>query len=208
MKSLKASLIVSLRANDVVVAEIEDAGLWQRVLSAMGNVDRLDSSKSTPQPWLDAKSSHEPSLIDDITDVTSPLERLANQLSIDRSQVEEASAPRTETPSMDLNSHCWEMLVSQRPGVSIPRIVVPATLLALWFRQAGLGNPTQAQAQALVKAMGIEDHNPSRGIRNSSWLQARPGGQVVINPAEISKAIKLGTCFCSKDWHSWNDSKQ
>jgi hypothetical protein len=35
MASVKATLTVCLKANDVVVAELEDPGLWQRVLAAI-----------------------------------------------------------------------------------------------------------------------------------------------------------------------------
>ena len=35
MASVKATLTVALRADHVVVAELEDAALWQRVLAAM-----------------------------------------------------------------------------------------------------------------------------------------------------------------------------
>lgn len=35
MASLKARLTVALRANDVVVAELEDPQLWQRVLASI-----------------------------------------------------------------------------------------------------------------------------------------------------------------------------
>lgn len=39
MTSVKATLTVSLKANDVVVAELEDPALWQRVLAAINLQD-------------------------------------------------------------------------------------------------------------------------------------------------------------------------
>ena len=47
MASVKATLTVCLKANDVVVAELEDPGLWQRVLAAinMGDPESLESPK-------------------------------------------------------------------------------------------------------------------------------------------------------------------
>lgn len=49
MASVKASLIITLKANDVVVAELEDAALWQRILAAINMGDSgalaLDSAK-------------------------------------------------------------------------------------------------------------------------------------------------------------------
>ena len=46
---LKAKLIVALKANDVVVAELEDPGLWQRVLAAI-HVGEAASQKSSNSP--------------------------------------------------------------------------------------------------------------------------------------------------------------
>jgi hypothetical protein len=37
MTAVKATLTVILKANDVVVAEVQDPALWQRVLTAMLN---------------------------------------------------------------------------------------------------------------------------------------------------------------------------
>src|SRR5262249_21858587 len=51
----------------------------------------------------------------------------------------------------------------------ITPIAASATLLAFWFREAGLGNATQSQAQAVLDTIGIRDQNPSRGIKNSDW---------------------------------------
>ncbi|HEV2278394.1 MAG TPA: hypothetical protein VGS02_09475 [Acidobacteriaceae bacterium] len=50
MASVKASLIITLKANDVVVAELEDAALWQRILAAinMGDSGALALEPSKP----------------------------------------------------------------------------------------------------------------------------------------------------------------
>ncbi|HKO11827.1 MAG TPA: hypothetical protein VJV22_07660 [Acidobacteriaceae bacterium] len=47
MASIKATLTVALKANDVVVAELEDPALWQRVLAAI-NVG--DPAAHKPEP--------------------------------------------------------------------------------------------------------------------------------------------------------------
>jgi hypothetical protein len=91
-------------------------------------------------------------------------------------------------------------------ATAITPIAASATLLALWFREAGLGNATQSQAQAVLDTIGIRDQNPSRGIKNSDWLQRRARGQIVLNPAAISKATLLAKCFCSKSWKEWKET--
>jgi hypothetical protein len=114
-----------------------------------------------------------------------------------------------EAPFMHLDPHCWEEMkkhVPQRGSIAIAPIVAAATLLALWFRAASLGNLTQAQAKQVLGTIHLTDPNASRSLKNTSWLQGRPGGQIVLNPAEISKAVKLAKCFCTKDWAAWKES--
>ncbi len=57
---------------------------------------------------------------------------------------------------------------------------------------------TQVQAQAVLNTINIRDKNASRGIRGATWLQNRPGREIVLNPAQVSRAVKLARCFCSK----------
>lgn len=208
MTSVKAKLVVLLKANDVVVAEVEDPALWQSVLTAIngsGAISNLGgtapfSAVATPSPALDA-----PAAISG-----QPQGRLARELGIDLALVEGALSPALEAPYLHLNSHNWEAMRKQLPvrgPTAISPIVAAATLVALWFRAAGLGNPTQAQALAVLETIGENDRNPSRGVRSATWLIARPGGQIQLNASEISMANKLGTAFCSKTWAAWGKSK-
>ncbi len=206
MTSVKAALTVTLKADEVVVAEIQDPVLWQRILTAINN------GKSTLGPSEESVdgggAAAEKGIVGDGSGGgASPLDSLAAQLGVEPSFVEGACSPGNESPYMHLDLHCWEEMKKQVPprGITaISPIIVPATLLGLWFRKAGLGNPTQAQAQAVLATINTSDRNASRAIQNTSWLQGRPGGQIVLNPAEISKAVKLAKCFCSKDWTGWS----
>ncbi len=96
--------------------------------------------------------------------------------------------------------------VPERGSLAIPPIVTAATLLTLWFHKAGLGTATQAQAKAVLATINVTDPNASRSIQNTSWLQGRSGGQIILNPAEVSKAVKLAKYFCTKDWTSWKET--
>jgi hypothetical protein len=95
--------------------------------------------------------------------------------------------------------------LGKRGPTAVSAIVAAATLLGLWFQKAELGNPTQAQAQGVLGTINITDKNASRSIQNTSWLQGRSGGQIVLNPAEISRAVRLAKCFCTKDWATWKE---
>jgi hypothetical protein len=211
MTSVKAALTVILKANDVIVAEIEDAGLWQQILTAihsgssslLGKVDAQYSSGKTTLEKAD-----QPNVEPTPEPRSAPIDALALQLSISKEQILGACSPTTDSPFLRLDAHCWEVMKKQLPKrgkAAIAPIVAAATLLVLWFQKANIGSPTQSQALAVLDTINITDPNASRSIRNASWLQVRPG-QVVLNPAEISKAVKLATCFCTKDWTSWKES--
>jgi hypothetical protein len=207
MKAVKATLTVILKANDVVVAEVEDPALWQRVLTVIhggktdGGVDLAGTKTPAPLPT--------PASDANLSGATGPLGLMAQQLTLDAALVQGACSPQADPPYMHLDPHCWEEMKRQLPSrgsTAVAPIVTATTLLALWFQKSGLGNPTQAQAKAVLATINVTDPNASRSIQNTSWLQSRAGGQVVLNPAEISKAVKLSKCFCSKDWSAWKET--
>lgn len=210
MASVKAVLTVTLKANDVVVAEVEDAALWQRVLAVINNgKSAVEAAKvltgldgETPQPGEKLTGGNGAGT------GTSPIEQLATQLEIDSALLQGACSPSVESPFLHLDLHYWEAMKKQtaeRGPTALAPAVVAATLLCLWFFKAGSGNPTQSQVQAVLSIINVTDRNASRAIQKASWLQGRSGGQVVLNPAEISKAVKLAKCFCIKDWSGWKE---
>ncbi|HLJ77824.1 MAG TPA: hypothetical protein VKT75_10455 [Acidobacteriaceae bacterium] len=50
MASIKATLTVALKANHVVVAELEDANLWQRLLTGARFGDATHLKRENPTP--------------------------------------------------------------------------------------------------------------------------------------------------------------
>jgi hypothetical protein len=195
--SVKAKLRIILQADDTVVAEVEDPGLWQKVLLAInqGNAESLHSE-------LHLADLRKP-LGPDLNFGGDAIEKLATELEVTREVLEGACAPSTAEPYMHLDVHCWEAMKQQTPerGPSAySPMAIAATLLTLWFRKANIGNPTQAQAQAVLGTINLQDKNASRGIQRSEWLQMRPGGTIVLNPAQASKALAIAKSFCTKNW--------
>ena len=210
MTSVKAKPTVVLKANEVVVAEVDDALLWQRVLMAING----DGDGSLVEPAAVPEVVAEPRLAARSPAVTGTgsdaIGKLAHQLGLESPLMEGALNPSADAPFIHLNSHNWEAMRKQLPPrgrTAISPIVAASTLLCLWFRAAGLGNPTQAQALAALATIGEDDKNPSRGVRAATWLIARPGGQIQLNASEISVADKLGKAFCSKSWADWSKGK-
>jgi hypothetical protein len=207
MTSVKAKLAVILKANDVVVAEVDDARLWQRVLTAISGGD-LDMRTENGDKQADSGVALPAELIDTprTRSATQPLNALAQKIGSQVALIEGACAPGSSPPYIHLDPHCWEEMRRQVPRSgpnAVPPIALAATLLALWFGVSGLRNPTQAQAQAVLNTINVRDKNASRGIRGTTWLQNRPGGEIVLNPAQVSRAVELARCFCSKEWALW-----
>jgi len=192
----KAKLIITLKANDTIVAEVEDAILWQKVLAAI-HQPQVPINVGSERPEKISESSET-----DIADNT-PIEKLAKRLGVSRDILVGAVDPSLEPPYLILDFNCWERMKKQLPvrgPGSISPTALVGTMLCLWFREASLGNPTQSQVAGILKEINVLDKNPSRGIKGSSWLQSRGNGIIVLNPAEISKAVGIMKSFCTKKW--------
>lgn len=195
MAAVKAVLKLVLMADETVVAESEDPGLWQKVLIAInGGRPTADLPSATTQLDAPAPTS---GLESDVAVV-----RLAQDLEVDVAALKGACDPQTDPPYLILDARTWERLKQNTPergrGAVSP-MALSATLLALWFRAAKMGAPTQAQAKAVLDTLGVEDKNPSRAIKLSDWLQQRPGGVIALNPAQISRAVRLARAFVRRE---------
>jgi hypothetical protein len=194
--SIKAKLKIILQADATVVAETEDAALWHKVLLAInkGTSEVLDTEEddtTDPDRRLNFPRPGE------------AIKKMAAELGLSAAEVEGACGPTDIEPYLHLDHHCWEAMKKQtaeRGPTAYSSIAIAGTLLALWFRAAGKGNPTQAQAQAVLSELNLRDQNPARGIERSEWLHSRPGGVIVLNPAKISRAVGIAQSFCSKKW--------
>ncbi len=192
--SLKASLRVVLMANDVVIAESNDERLWRRTLEAIsvGNPDAVSAVTVSEAASRNSDSG-------EVTPSDS-LQRFAAEIGVSRAEVEGASGPVAEPPYLHLNPRYWEALkenTPQRGPGSVAAPVLSATLLALWFRVAGLGPVRMQHVHDVLATLGLEDKNAPRAIRNCSWLVVR-GQDVVLNPAEVSSAIALVRAFYTR----------
>ncbi|MCU0648856.1 MAG: hypothetical protein MUF00_12720 [Gemmatimonadaceae bacterium] len=203
MIAVKAKLKVVLQADEVVVAEVEDSGLWQRVLAAINAGERPTIATAVDLGAPTAPGDLLPSTLDASPAPDDAVGKLAHRLGLTREVVQGACSPDTNAPFLHLDVHRWEDMKRQTPARgpgSVSPIALASTLLALWFREANLGNPTQAQAQAVLATINLRDPNATRGIGKADWLQSRAGGFVMLNPANVSKATAMVKAFCSGKW--------
>lgn len=195
-----AKLVVVLKADDVVVAEIENPVLWQRVL-AFANADAPSSDllPANGTPSFEGKDSLQADFSGD-----DAIGRFARTLGISTDELIGAMSPSREPPYLTLDRHCWAAMKKgtplRGPG-SLSHAAVAGTLLALWVNEGKLDvTATQTLATNILNAINVQEKNPSRSIKNTKWLQGRPSGVIVINPAEILKAQAIAKAFCTKAW--------
>lgn len=180
------------QADETVVAESEDGALWQKVLFA------INSGRPTPGLGAVAVEENHPAPGDGLEGDVA-VARFAQDIGVSVTEIKGACDPRTEAPYLALDPRYWEALKRNTPPRgrgAISPMALAATLIALWFRAARLGTPTQAQAKTVLNTMDQDDKNPSRAIRISDWLQQKPGGGIALNPARITRAIQLARAFC------------
>lgn len=215
MSSVKAALKVVLYADEVVVAESNDAQLWQRVLGVInGNPAAIGATQS-----LGGASGQDAD--DGVPDgdavrvpkgAKGPLQKFASDLGISVEQAQAACDPQDAEPFMILDHEAWEAFKEQlgdRGPFAVSPVAAAGTLLALWFKSSGGSvNATQAQAQAVLRSINLRDSNPARGLKRTEWLQTRAGGQIILNPAKITKAKQFAKSFCSHDWKAWKAAGQ
>jgi len=213
MSIVRAKLSVLLKADEVVVAETEDAVLWQKVLAAINGGSELllnppnpAAASHTPTPTPAAASPTPAAFAGTAMVSNEPLARFAAQIGAEVDAVEGAFSPSDVAPYLHLDSHCWEAMKDQLPergAAAIGPIALAGTVLALWLRSSSQTAATQALAQDVLGTIGLRDPNASRTVGRVPWLQTRAGGQLLINPASISRASLLARCFATKDWAAW-----
>lgn len=201
--AVKANLKIILKADDTVVAESDDATLWQKVLVAINtgtsSTGAIDNNKDGIEDLYNLNGLPE----NDSPD--GKITSFAEELGVPVKILQGACSPSTDPPYIQLDKHHWEALkklVPKRGTKSIADVVVTATLLVLWKDNAKLGNTILKEASSVLGTLGLNAKNPTRSINNCEWLQIR-GKNIVLNPAQTSKAITVAKAYClKKDPHS------
>ncbi len=192
--AIVAKLKIQLLVEDQVVAESKDSALWQKVLHAITITDSEPSKDAPPLADEDVLEGLE-------GDKTrEKVEKLASELSVPVDMVVGACSPTTEPPYLHLDDHQWEAFKKNTPkrgSGAVAPLPFALTALAVWFKCAGLGHPTQAQGREVLKTIGLTDRNPVRGIKNTEWLQQR-GENIVLKADAISKGVKVLKAYCLK----------
>ncbi|MFL6857048.1 MAG: hypothetical protein ACJ8EB_03965 [Allosphingosinicella sp.] len=129
-----------------------------------------------------------------------PIARLAQELSVDREELEFAAAPSMEPPHIQLDHKYWQALKSNTPARgrgAIAPATLAATLLLLWNRHAKFGEVTTKLCSQVLSTIDVRDKNPGRAIKGCDWLQIR-GNAVKLNAALINEAKAAARAYCTR----------
>lgn len=204
---LRAAMTVVLKADNVVVAQVDDPGLWNEVFAAInGGQSRLAPTAAPAAASTLPAADPVAAAVLANTPAIDPLSKFAKELGVDPAVLAGACDPSNSEPYLQLDLHHWEKMRKDLPsrGVkALPSIVLVSTLLCLWVRHTSFGVVTQSLAQSVLDGINARDANPGRGLAGCDWLQQRQGGQIVLNPAKVSKALGVASAFCTQDWNGW-----
>lgn len=196
--AVKAKLKIILKANDTVVAESDDASLWQKVLVSINT--RTSSAGTTNNNAGESDNFDDSGGLLENETSDGKVVAFAKELGVSVEILQGACSPSTETPYIHLDKHHWEAqkkILPKRGAKAIADVVVAATLLVLWKDKADLGNALLKEASVVLGTIGLNAKNPTRSINNCEWLQMR-GKNIILNPAQTSRAITVAKAYCLK----------
>jgi len=187
---------VKLFVKDEEVASSKDLGLWQAVFSAInkgeGHINAPIGKGFINNEIGEGKEKGESE--------DKAINSFAEVLGISKAEIEGACSPSREPPYIHLDDQYWEALkrnTPERGRGSISSALLSATLLTLWLKYAQLGQPSLDDVANVENTINLRDINFMRSISKCRWLQIRDK-KLVINPAEISWAIKVCKAYCTK----------
>ena len=186
---------VRLFVGDEQVAESNDVTLWQAVFSAIHRSEEGGNKDDSDFLHNGQNSKLAPGF------PNTPLAKFAEMIGVTKSLIQGTCDPQEEEPYLHLDERCWAEWVKnmpQRGRRAVSSSTLVATILCLWFRSVGIENPTLRLSQNILSIIGAEGKNPTRSIKNCSWLQLRGGQTLRLNPAEIEQAIEVVRAFCEK----------
>lgn len=196
---IKLDLRVVLMAGDNVVAESDDADLWQQVLRSLYGGQQGENTLSKRAGHLNVHD--EPSAVG--TD--SAIASFAKAIDVSPEDIVGALSPEMDAPYLTLDHHCWESFKRGTPARgrgAVGATAVVGTLLAFWTQRIKVADVRFSTVAKVLENVGTHDALPRRTIRNCPWLRL-VGGRIRLNPAKTSDAERLVRAFVVGDWSAY-----
>lgn len=201
--AIKAQLKLILQADDVVIAESDDARIWQAAFQAIQGAD-VEEVLGRSSPATDSGIHWIPE------EERSAILSLAGDLDVDPQDLLSACHPRMIAPYIFLNRHYWEAFkhqTAERGRTAISNAVLALTLLLLWGEKIHLDRISLRDGMAVLRTIMARDDHASRAVENCSWLQ-KSSGRIVLNPEKISRAVAITRAFCTRTAPDWGEEEE
>jgi len=194
---LKAQLRLILMADDVVVAETDDAEIWriafQAIHGGQGSASFDHAQDAALAEWVPENER-------------VAIRSLARDIGVDVRDLLSACHPRSVPPYIFLSRRHWEAFkrnTPERGRTAVSNSVLALTLLALWAEKINIDRITLRDGMAVLRAISARDEHARRAAENCPWLQF--SGRIEINPDRVSKAIAIAHAFCTMQEPKWED---
>ena len=200
--AIKATLRLILTADDVVVAESDDARIWQAAFQAIQGAN-VEQVLGTSAPDQDAGIDWVPE------EERAAILSLASDLGIEPQALLSACHPRMIAPYIFLNKRYWEAFkhqTAERGRTAVSNAVLAISLLLLWGEKINLERVALRDGMAVLKTISARDEHASRAVENCPWLQ-KTMGKIVLNPEKISRAIAVARAFCTQSAPEWSEEE-
>ena len=201
--AIKATLRLILTADDVVVAESDDARIWQAAFQAIQGAN-VEQVLGTSAPDQDAGIDWVPE------EERAAILSLASDLGIEPQALLSACHPRMIAPYIFLNKRYWEAFkhqTAERGRTAVSNAVLAISLLLLWGEKINLERVALRDGMAVLKTISARDEHASRAVENCPWLQ-KTMGKIVLNPEKISRAIAVARAFCTQSAPEWSEEEK
>lgn len=194
----KAHLKLILMADDVVVAETDDADIWRIAFQAIhGDGSSMGLERTREAELAEWVPENE----------RVAIRSLARDIGVDVRDLLSACHPRSVPPYIFLSRHHWEAFkrnTPERGRTAVSNAVLALTLLSLWAEKINTERITLRDGMAVLRAISARDEHARRAAENCPWLQFSVG-RVVLNPDRLSKAIAVAYAFCTMQEPKWED---
>jgi hypothetical protein len=195
---LKARLKLILMADDVIVAETDDAEVWRIAFQALhgdraaAGLDRREEAELAE--WVPENER-------------VAIRSLARDIAVDVSDLLSACHPRSVPPYIFLSRRHWEAFkrnTPERGRTAVSNAVLALTLLTLWAEKINIDRITLRDGMAVLRAISARDEHARRAAENCPWLQFSLS-RVSLNPDRTSSAVAIAHAFCMMQEPQWQD---
>lgn len=196
----KAKLTIKLYADDKLIAEIENAALWNRILSYDVDEPITLTQQGDTAGYMQVSenaSADESELVGVVSIEKSLSAKIASDAGVSEDQVEGALSPECEDPFITIEHKNWSLYKKSLPAKgpkAYPDVVIAATLILICLRSTGTKEVSKKTVSRVVNEMGGNIKNAHRSYVNCEWIKV-DSEKLKLNPSKFNEALDVFVAF-------------